>query len=223
MSRIPFALIFDMDGTLFQTEKILVPALHKTFDRLRSEGQWQGETPVRQYLNILGVTLPEVWRQLLPNASEAVREAADRWFLEDLVQEIEQGNGQLYPGVVSTLAYLKEQGISLFVASNGLERYVDAIRQYFCLERYFTDFYSVGRFHSPSKSALVARLLRDYDIEKAAMVGDRSSDIQAAKENGLLSIGCRFGFANDNELRDADFIVHEFSEIVSMIVEWKKI
>ncbi|MBA2875533.1 beta-phosphoglucomutase-like phosphatase (HAD superfamily) [Anoxybacillus caldiproteolyticus] len=29
MSRIPFALIFDMDGTLFQTEKILVPALHK--------------------------------------------------------------------------------------------------------------------------------------------------------------------------------------------------
>lgn len=51
MSKMPFAIIFDMDGALFQTETVLVPALHKTFDRLRCEGLWQGDTPVEEYFS----------------------------------------------------------------------------------------------------------------------------------------------------------------------------
>jgi phosphoglycolate phosphatase len=214
MSKIPFAVIFDMDGTLFQTETVLVPALHKTFDRLRCEGLWQGDTPVEKYLQILGVPLPEVWRRLMPKADEAVRRQADAWFLEDIIDEIEQGNGRLYPEVLTTLAELVKQGIPLFVASNGRQRYLAAIRTAFQLERYFIDFYSLDRFSLPSKSTLVKQLLNDYQIERAVMVGDRCSDIEAAKDNGIWSIGCRFGFANDEELRGADVIIHQFSEIV---------
>ncbi|NNU94221.1 HAD family hydrolase [Geobacillus sp. NFOSA3] len=219
MSKIPFAVIFDMDGTLFQTETVLVPALHKTFDRLRREGLWQGDTPVKEYLRILGVPVSEVWRQLIPEASEAVRDRAAAWFLDDIIDEIGQGNGRLYPDVLTTLSALADQGIPLFVASNGRQRYLDAIRTAFLLERYFIDFYSLDRFSLSSKSALVKQLLNDYGIEKAVMVGDRRSDIQAAKDNGIWSIGCRFGFANDEELRGADVIIHQFSEIGSVWVE----
>ncbi len=219
MSKIPFAVIFDMDGTLFQTETVLVPALHKTFDRLRREGLWQGDTPVKEYLRILGVPVSEVWRQLIPEASEAVRDRAAAWFLDDIIDEIEHGNGRLYPDVLTTLAALADQGIPLFVASNGRQRYLAAIRTAFLLERYFIDFYSLDRFSLMSKSALVKQLLNDYGIEKAVMVGDRRSDIQAAKDNGIWSIGCRFGFANDEELRGADVIIHQFSEIGSVWVE----
>ncbi|EZP76959.1 HAD-superfamily hydrolase [Parageobacillus genomosp. 1] len=213
MREIPFAIIFDMDGTLFQTETVLVPALHKTFDRLRREALWQGDTPVEEYLRILGVPITEVWRQLMPEASEAVRKQADAWFLEDIIAEIEQGNGRLYPDVLTTLAALADQGIPLFVASNGRSRYLAAIRTAFRLERYFIDFYSLDRFSLPSKSALVKRLLNDYEIEKAVMIGDRCSDIQAAKDNGIWSIGCRFGFANDEELRGADIVIQRFGEL----------
>jgi phosphoglycolate phosphatase len=219
MREIPFAIIFDMDGTLFQTETVLVPALHKTFDRLRREALWQGDTPVEEYLRILGVPIAEVWRQLMPEASEAVRKQADAWFLEDIIAEIEQGNGRLYPDVLTTLAALADQEIPLFVASNGRQRYLAAIRTAFQLEHYFIDFYGLDRFSLPSKSALVKQLLNDYQIERAVMVGDRRSDIQAAKDNGIWSIGCRFGFANDEELRGADVIIHQFSEIGSVWVE----
>ncbi|MBA2872938.1 HAD superfamily hydrolase (TIGR01549 family) [Anoxybacillus calidus] len=223
MNVIRFAVIFDMDGTLFQTEKILVPALHKTFDRLRSAGEWKGETPVQKYLKILGGTLPEVWRQLLPDAAEKTREEADKWFLEYLIEEIQQGNGELYPEVMATLEQLKKNGIPLFVASNGLERYIDAINQYFSLGQYIIDFYSVGRFQCTSKSALVGKLLKDYRIEKAIMIGDRISDIQAAKDNKLWSVGCQFGFADHSELAEADYIVNQFSEIVSIVQRiWQK-
>ncbi|WP_017437492.1 HAD-IA family hydrolase [Saccharococcus caldoxylosilyticus] len=221
MREIPFAVIFDMDGTLFQTETVLVPALHKTFDRLRREGLWQGDTPVEEYLRILGVPVLEVWRRLMPEAREAVRGRAAAWFLDDIIDEIEQGNGRLYPDVLPTLAALADQGIPLFVASNGRSRYLDAIRIAFQLERYFIDFYSLDRFSLPSKSALVKQLLNDYEIERAVMVGDRRSDIEAAKDNGLWTIGCRFGFANDEELHETDVIIHQFSEIGSAWMEIK--
>ena len=45
------------------------------------------------------------------------------------------------------------------------------------------------------------------------MVGDRRSDIEAAKDNGLWTIGCRFGFANDEELREADIVIQRFGEL----------
>jgi phosphoglycolate phosphatase len=222
MSKMPFAIIFDMDGTLFQTETVLVPALHKTFERLRREGEWQGDTPVEEYLRILGVPIPEVWRQLMPDVDEVVRARAAAWFLDDIIAEIEQGNGRLYQDVLTTLSSLADQGIPLFVASNGRSRYLAAIRAAFQLERYFIDFYSLDRFSLSSKSALVKQLLHDYQIESAVMVGDRCSDIQAAKENGLWSIGCLFGFANDEELRGADAIIHQFSEIGSVLRQMEK-
>ncbi|RDE23644.1 HAD hydrolase-like protein [Parageobacillus thermoglucosidasius] len=222
MSKIPFAMIFDMDGTLFQTETVLIPALHKTFERLRRAGEWQGGTPVEEYLRILGVPIPEVWRQLMPEADEEVRARAAAWFLDDIIAEIEQGNGRLYQDVLATLASLADQGIPLFVASNGRSRYLAAIWTAFQLERYFIDCYSLDRFSLPAKSALVKQLLNDYKIESAVMVGDRGSDIQAAKENGLWSIGCLFGFASAEELRGADVIIQQFSEIGPALREIEK-
>ncbi|MCT9853433.1 nucleosidase, partial [Priestia megaterium] len=39
------SLIFDMDGTLFQTDKILELSLDDTFNHLRSLNEWDAETP----------------------------------------------------------------------------------------------------------------------------------------------------------------------------------
>jgi phosphoglycolate phosphatase len=41
----PVALIFDMDGTLFQTNKILELSLEETFAYLTSIHEWSNETP----------------------------------------------------------------------------------------------------------------------------------------------------------------------------------
>ena len=48
------ALIFDMDGTLFQTDKILELSLDDTFDHLRSLQLWDTVTPIEKYREIMG-------------------------------------------------------------------------------------------------------------------------------------------------------------------------
>ena len=68
------ALIFDMDGTLFQTDKILEVSLDNAFERLRTLGKWDAETPIEKYREIMGVPLPKVWEILLPDHSLEERE-----------------------------------------------------------------------------------------------------------------------------------------------------
>ena len=53
------SLIFDMDGTLFQTDKILELALDDTFEHLRSMNKWSNATPIEKYREIMGVPLPK--------------------------------------------------------------------------------------------------------------------------------------------------------------------
>ena len=55
------SVIFDMDGTLFQTDTILEIALEETFAYLRSQNKWDSETPLEKYREIMGVPLPKVW------------------------------------------------------------------------------------------------------------------------------------------------------------------
>nr|WP_237458442.1 hypothetical protein [Pontibacillus yanchengensis] len=76
----PQTVIFDMDGTLFQIEKILEQSLDDTFHYLRLLEKWDAETPINTYRNIMGVPLPKVWETLLPHHSQDIRE-------QDMVNE----------------------------------------------------------------------------------------------------------------------------------------
>lgn len=209
------AILFDMDGTLLQTEKLSTPAFQQTFNDLRIRGLWDRPTPSDSELtNVLGMTINQLWETLMPGANTEIKMIADTLMLENEEKLLQEGVTDLYPGVRELLHSLYEQGISLFVASNGLEAYIDAICNQFSITHLFTDLYSAGRFQTKSKNDLIAKLLSDHQIERAVMVGDRQSDVDAGKTNGLFTIGCDFGFAKPGELDGADVVVHQFSEIV---------
>ncbi|QTD43398.1 HAD hydrolase-like protein [Sporosarcina sp. Te-1] len=206
-----------MDGTLFQTDLILEQSLDDTFAHLRSLGAWEGETPIATYRNIMGVPLPKVWAALLPDHSEKIKELADSHFLKRLIDNIENGKGALYPNVKEVFLYLKEKGVAIFIASNGLPDYLTAIIRFYGLDEWVSETFSIQQIQSLDKSGLVKMILEKYAIQTAVVVGDRLSDIKAAKDNGLLAIGCRFDFAKDDELVQADWVIDNLLEIKSIL------
>ncbi|KQL47327.1 haloacid dehalogenase [Brevibacillus choshinensis] len=217
---IPYAILFDMDGTLLQTEKLSTPAFQRTFDQLRKKSLWEGETPDESEItNILGMTIDQVWNKLLPGASDEAIEAADTFLLENEIQLIHERVTDLYPGVLDTLRDLHARGVALFVASNGQEAYIDALCDEYNLKPLLTDLYSAGRFRTRTKNDLVAKLLKDYQVKKAIMVGDRHSDVEAGTSNGLFTIGCDFGFAKPGELDGADVIITDFPQLLDHLPE----
>lgn len=214
----PEAMIFDMDGTLLRTETLVLTAYRRTFDQLRKEGLYTGETPPEQrILGCLGMLLDEVWRVVIPDSDEAVRQRANELLLQYQIEDLKQGGGELYPGVPDTLRKLHERGIRLFVASNGLEDYIKSIIRYKGLAPYFEGLYSAGEYRTSTKAELVGLLLSRHGLRRAWMVGDRSSDVEAGIRNGLPVIGCGYaGFAAGGELKGATRIIRSFPELLEL-------
>ncbi|WP_407270343.1 HAD hydrolase-like protein [Radiobacillus sp. PE A8.2] len=216
------SLIFDMDGTLFQTDKILELSLDDTFDYLRSLDKWNGATPIDTYREIMGVPLPKVWETLLPNHSNKDRELMNDYFLKRLIENIKNGKGALYPHVREVFSYLKEKNCSIYIASNGLTAYLHAIVNYYHLDQWVTETFSIQQIESLNKSDLVQTIVKKYRITQGAVVGDRLSDINAAKDNQLVAIGCNFDFARKDELAKADLVIDDLLELKKMLPNLSK-
>ncbi len=212
-----FTMIFDMDGTLFQTDTILELSLEETFNYLRSRGLWVKQTPINEYREIMGVPLQVVWETLLPDHSNEIRAKANVIFQEKLIENINAGKGALYPNVEDILDHLKSNNYSLFIASNGLPEYLAAIVKYFKLDRWITETFSIQQIQSQNKTDLVNTIVTKYEIEKGAVIGDRLSDIHAAKFNGLIAIGCNFDFAQEDELVQADEIIDDMAQLKDIV------
>lgn len=210
------AMIFDMDGTLFQTDLILEPALEATFDVLRLNHLWEGKTPIEQYRVIMGVPLPVVWETLCSNHSLDIRRNSNKIFQQKLIELIKAQKGALYEEVEDTLETLSQK-YPIFIASNGEVEYLQAIVETYHLDRFIRGTYSIQQIASGNKSDLVKLVKETNKIEEGYVVGDRSSDINAAKDNALIAIGVKFDFAQEEELKQADYVVNHFKEILDIV------
>ncbi|MDR7072451.1 HAD family hydrolase [Fictibacillus barbaricus] len=213
------SFIFDMDGTLFQTEKILEGSLEDTFNQLRAIELWHEETPIETYRLIMGVPLPVVWETLLPYQSCEIRSKANDLFQEHLIANIRKGNGLLYPHVLEVFEFFREKNIPIFIASNGLSEYLRAIVDYYELDQWVTETFSIQQISTQNKTDLVRYIIKKHNITNGAVVGDRLSDIMAAKENNLFAVGCNFDFAQENELSQADIVIDDLQELKTLFSE----
>ncbi|WP_417899903.1 HAD family hydrolase [Bacillus haimaensis] len=211
------AIIFDMDGTLFQTDKILELSLDDTFEHLRQVGEWDTVTPIEKYREIMGVPIQIVWETLMPLHSYELRERANVIFHDRLIENIRKGQGALYPNAVEALTFLKDKGYSIFIASNGLVEYLKAIVDYYHLDTWVTETFSIQQIDSLDKGELVKGIVNKYSITSGAVVGDRLTDINAAKANGLLAIGCNFDFAKEEELAMGDVVIDDLFELKEVV------
>jgi phosphoglycolate phosphatase len=212
------AMIFDMDGTLFQTETVLIPAYNRMFEQLRAEGLYKSETPdISLILGSLGMLLADIWLRVMPDASPAAHDRANVLLLEYQLEELDNKGGELYPGVLETLVALHRKGVRLFVASNGLEAYVKGVVAAKGLDYLFEGLYSAGEYQTETKIELVRMLLDEYDLENAWMVGDRSSDVEAGKGNHLFVVGCSYAdFGSSKELNEADILIAKFGDLLEL-------
>lgn len=217
----PEAMIFDLDGTLFQTETLLETVHRRLFAQLRAEGLYGAETPpIDRLLGSLGMLLSDIWKKVMPDGSPEAHERANELMLAYEMEELAGGVGVLYPGVAETLGELRRRGVRLFIASNGLEPYVKGVPAGRGIGELFEAMYSAGEFETASKVDLVRLLLEKYEIGSAWMVGDRSSDVEAGKENGLFVVGCDYaGFKREGELDGSDAVIGAFPELLALLAE----
>lgn len=213
-----FPIIFDLDGTLFDCKELTNVTFPQTLQILERRHPNEIEITIfPAYEQFLGMVTDDIFSILLPNASKGLIEEAKE-ILIDVEFEYIPKSGQLFPQVEETLKLLHNEGYPLFIASNGSKEYVHKVLEVFALKPYFVDIYSAGGQETKTKIELVAKLLDTYSFkDKGVMVGDRHSDIEAGSLNGLITIGCQYGFGDEEEIKDADIRVKRIEDILPII------
>ena len=202
-------VIFDLDGTLHHTEKALVPAIQKSMEDM-------GFPPAEpEAINALyGEPLDVFCEKLMGSAEycERFREGIRKHQAVTLPV-----SGSLYPGTIQMLTELKNKGYDLAVCSNAGVDYIHLVTESLNVSEFFSTL--SGWEGDGSKTERVSRLIEVSQGPLCVMVGDRYHDIAAAAENGILSVGCRYGYGDEQELAGADFIIESPSDLPMIISE----
>jgi len=200
-------IIFDLDGTLYKTEVVSVPALKEAFSQF-------GITVSREtILNQFGEPTDQIIENLVP------KEKIDkRNYIKEAITEKESEmipmKATLYDGVENLLSTLKERGHKLAICSNGRYDYIEKVLETTSIMKYFSSIKS--HTEDKSKAKRIEELLIEFSVDDAFMVGDRYHDIEAAKSAGVKSIGALYGYGGE-EAKKADFVIENPEEILSIV------
>lgn len=199
------AVIFDLDGTLWDSVSVITEAWNEVFSE-RAPGR---ETLTEERMrSLMGKTLPEFSTALLPDKSpeeglDILGECCRRE-----VTFIERKGAKLYPGVPETLRELSVR-YSLYIVSNCEDGYIQAFLDYYDARPLFEGFLSFGDTHL-DKDENILYLIEKYGIDRAVYVGDTEKDRLCTRKAGLPFIHAAYGFG---DVAECDEKIDSFSEL----------
>ena len=188
-------VIFDVDGTLVDSQNAIVAALTQAF-----AAEALSPPPRAQMLAIVGLSLDEAFASLVPAARAAQRTRMVRRYKQAFLDLRRAGRGEaaarMYPGARDLVLALHQQGHVLGVATGKARRGV----------RHFVDSHGLdGRFSviqtaddAPSKPdpQMVLNCLAGAAVapEDTVIVGDTEFDMAMGAAAGIRRIGVSWGY-----------------------------
>ncbi len=183
------AVIFDLDGTLWNAAGCASDIWNRILER-------RGDVTVRvtreMAESVMGKTMDEIGKCLLPNLSDEARGEITDEFEKEEVSYLEEHGAVLYEGMKETVASLYEE-YQLYIVSNCQDGYVPAFLHAHQMENYFRDIEMSGRT-GLDKGKNIRLLMERNHIGCAVYVGDTQGDEKAAREAGIPFIYAAYGF-----------------------------
>ncbi|MBD5159046.1 MAG: HAD-IA family hydrolase [Ruminococcus sp.] len=208
--------IFDLDGTLADTLYDLADATNYGLKKLGYPVH-----PYESYKKFVGNGVQKLCYRALPDDrkddTEKLLEIFSGYYGEHFLDKT-----RLYDGIKNCLEVLTENNVILAVATNKPQDFARQIIDKLLPEYRFVKV-SGGCSERPKKpdTAIITEIVSEYPEEKDIyMIGDSNVDIQTAKNAGIRSIGCVWGFRDIEELTGAgaDFIAETPEDIVKYII-----
>jgi pyrophosphatase PpaX len=177
------AVLFDLDGTLIDSNEIIIESYMHAFKVFRPDLRLSRET----VLTFIGPTLEMVFKEYV---------AADQ--IEPMIEtyrahyvENEAHHHHLYPGVIAGLVALKQLGAKLSIVTSKYKAAAWRSFTHYQLEPFFDAFVALDDVTDPkpNKEAVNVALKRLGGADWAIMIGDNPGDIQSGLNAGIEGAG----------------------------------
>lgn len=212
-------VIFDCDGTLVDSQHMIVGTMHQTFEELGLPVLTDSEVRA-----IVGLSLVEAMAALLPEAERAFHEmAAEKYKANFYKRRVEQAAGPdpLYPGTLEVLESLNGEGYVLGVATGNSVRGLERVLKEHSIGHHFVTLQTAdGHPSKPHPSMIHTAILEaGSDADQTVMIGDTSFDMMMARNAPCGGIGVDWGYHHADELTGAGaaHVVASFYDIPKAI------
>jgi len=213
------AVIFDADGTLFDSKEAFYLMIKDISKRLK----WR-ELGKEEVINLIGLPNKEISRRIVKIAGKDDEEIKK---YEKLVQELWEDYYlpkyiKLYPGVKETLDFLRENGVKIALVSNGSKSEIPKYLKYCGVSEFFQVVITSDDVAEPKPSPEpIYRAIEILKVskEKCLMVGDTIIDGVAARNAGIKVALIDWGIGKREEILNfkPDYVISSIEEIRKII------
>ena len=229
------ALIFDVDGTLADTESVHLEAFNHAF---RQEGlNWVWDVPL--YTRLLEISggkerMAHYWRSVEPERTELAAGALDATInrlheIKTAYYEAAVNNDavQLRPGVLALMDEARRQGLQLAIATTTSPVNIAALLRSAIGPDWRSHFLAIGdASNAPIKKPhpqVYLKVLADMGLQAAQCVAfeDSANGLKAATAAGLDTVITPNSFTAHHDFTGALRVVPDLSEVnVARLKEW---
>ena len=182
-------LIFDMDGTLWDSSENVAASWTKTVKDL---GYDRPEITKQDIMGVMGLTMDKIADKLFGDLTKQERmELLDKCGNNEN-EYLRKHGGVLYPDLEKTFIRLKEK-YPLFIVSNCQSGYIEAFLEYYGFGKYFDDIECYGN-NLKGKGENIALLASRNGLDRAYYIGDIQGDYDATMQAGFDFIHAAYGF-----------------------------
>lgn len=203
--------IFDLDGTLINSSNEIIKCLKQAFNKANINIDEKKLTS-----DIIGPPIHQIIESISDNVDENSLKQIIKNFRHIYDYDAEDSSF-LYEGVLKELIFFKTSGKRLFIAT--FKPHIPTMRLMDLLNlNMFETAYTIDYPKNFSnKTEIVNTLISKYKLDKnkTVMIGDASSDMIAAKENGILGVGALWGYGSDKSLlkEHADLVINKIEDL----------
>ncbi|KAJ5611008.1 hypothetical protein N7510_007727 [Penicillium lagena] len=221
----PKLIIFDFDGTLFDTHRAIAHSITKTFEVLLPSHPPR-ESEVQRLIGS-GMGLEDTLQALHPDSSTFNKE---EWV--SMYRHLYAKDGQQlvtpFDGAQHLLRFLQGRSIPAAIVSNkGVAAVVAALSNFGlgdCIpEALIVGDKTPGATRKPDPASYKGGLLEGIDASDVFVIGDTEADLRFASNiGGARSVWCRFGYGDKNncEKLKPDATVDSLVEVEQLVDKW---
>ena len=211
-------LIFDVDGTVWDSERDVFLAFNHTLQTLAGF-----EITKEEFQKLAGLSLGTMFERVLPEDKKALAGEYEKAYKKYYIDEGHFTDATvLFDNVKETIDKFKDKGFYMAVASSKPKRILDKMVSYFNLEgfNYVLGTEESNFKHKPDPE-IIYYIMEQLNVSKedAVIIGDSKSDILAGKNAGIDTVAVTYGYDKTENLINLDptHVIDEFEKLLEII------
>lgn len=207
-------LLFDFDGTLLDTNELIIQTFLSVLDE-----HFPGRFEREDVLHFIGPSLKQTFTAIAPERAEELMEqyrTVNKTLHDELVAE--------YDGVAETLRLLKSRGLKMAIVSTKRGTGIRHGLELMGIEGIFDVIVSLDEVKEPKpdpEPVLLALERLNASPEEALMIGDNSHDIEGGQNAGVRTAGVAWSIKGEAYLAGfgPDYMLQHIRDLLELTKE----